>query len=124
MPIGHRWKSAAVWCITWKGTEAERDIQLLSEARLMNRLNWRRQALGIELGKRISFVLMPRLLGHGGFASNEIYISYLDRNYAGESTSQVFHHEIIHVLDAHLRRRSAPQYAGRRAGRLSFGRAL
>ncbi len=47
----------------------------------------------------IHVILMPRVLGHGGFASSEIYLSYLDRNYAGEDFGQVLHHELIHVID-------------------------
>lgn len=47
----------------------------------------------------IHIVLMPRVLGHGGFASREIYLSYLDRNYAGDDFRQVLHHELIHTID-------------------------
>lgn len=50
----------------------------------------------------LHIVLLPRVLGQGGFASGEIYISYLDRNYAGESYENVVHHEMIHVIDLSL----------------------
>jgi hypothetical protein len=46
--------------------------------------------------------LIPRLLGHGGFASHEISVSYLDRNYGGSRFDLVLHHEMIHILDARL----------------------
>ena len=59
--------------------------------------------VGLEsLDKPIVVVFMPRVLGHGGFASQEISVSYLDRNYAGRGTPTVLHHEIVHVLDGHL----------------------
>jgi len=45
---------------------------------------------------------MPRVLGQGGFASSEIYISFLDRNYAGNSLEMVLHHEMVHILDYRL----------------------
>lgn len=50
----------------------------------------------------VEITLMPRVLGHGGFASGEIYISYLDRNYAGSAFDFVLHHEMVHILDARL----------------------
>ena len=56
--------------------------------------------MGIALSEPITVTLLPRLLGHGGFANNEIHISYLDRNYAGSNHATVLHHEMIHVLDA------------------------
>lgn len=86
------------------GTPAERDLsELLTMAD--------RQAdkasllMGIDLddlGEPISVTFLPRVLGHGGFASQEISVSYLDRNYAGRGTETVLHHEIIHILDGHL----------------------
>ncbi|KAA3642859.1 MAG: hypothetical protein DWQ07_20255 [Chloroflexi bacterium] len=90
-------------CIVYyvTGTEAERDIAELS-SQIDLQADRAEEAMDTELEAPIPFVLMPRLLGHGGFASNEIYISYLDRNYAGENTTQVFHHEIVHVIDARL----------------------
>lgn len=50
----------------------------------------------------VEITLMPRVLGHGGFANEEIYVSYLDRNYAGSEFGFVLHHELIHILDAQL----------------------
>jgi hypothetical protein len=47
-------------------------------------------------------VLLPRVLGHGGFADDEISISYPERNYAGSSPEIVLHHELVHKLDSQL----------------------
>ncbi|MGD8455604.1 MAG: hypothetical protein PVF83_04395 [Anaerolineales bacterium] len=50
----------------------------------------------------LHIVLLPRVLGHGGFASGEVYVSYLDRNYAGDNFETAIHHEMIHIIDLSL----------------------
>ncbi|NJN43982.1 MAG: hypothetical protein HC806_04160 [Anaerolineae bacterium] len=57
---------------------------------------------GGELEEPIIVIFMSRVLGHGGFATGDIYISYLDRNYAGNAPAQVLHHEFVHILDGRL----------------------
>jgi hypothetical protein len=59
-------------------------------------------AFGLEFSEPIEIVLLPRVLGHGGFASGEIAVSYLDRNYANNDLAQVLHHEMVHILDRRL----------------------
>ena len=58
--------------------------------------------MGVDFVERIPITILPRVLGHGGFAGSEIYISYIDTNYAGNDLSQVLHHEMIHILDRRL----------------------
>lgn len=58
--------------------------------------------LGVDFSEPIPITILPRVLGHGGFAGREIHVSYLDRNYAGSNFSQVLHHEMIHILDGRL----------------------
>jgi hypothetical protein len=58
--------------------------------------------MGVDFVERIPITILPRVLGHGGFAGSEIYISYIDSNYAGNDLSQVLHHEMIHILDRRL----------------------
>jgi hypothetical protein len=58
--------------------------------------------MGVGFTDSITVTLLPRVLGHGGFASSEIHISYLDRNYAANDFGVVLHHEMIHILDARL----------------------
>jgi hypothetical protein len=58
--------------------------------------------LEIDFDEPLVVTLMPRVLGQGGFASSEIYISYLDRNYAGNQLEMVLNHEIVHILDYRL----------------------
>jgi hypothetical protein len=58
--------------------------------------------LETEFTEPLVVTLMPRVLGQGGFASSEIYISFLDRNYAGNSLEMVLNHEMVHILDYRL----------------------
>jgi hypothetical protein len=45
---------------------------------------------------------MSRTLGHGGFTNDGIYVSYLDRNYAGSTFDMIFIHEAVHWFDNKL----------------------
>jgi hypothetical protein len=107
MPPGEaeaKWLTAESQCCQIhyiSGTAAERDIDKLlaiadQEAQDVSR------KLGIQVDEKIPIVLLPRVLGHGGFSANEIAVSYLDRNYAGNGTSVVLHHELVHWLDGKL----------------------
>jgi len=81
------------------GTAAERDLTDLV-AVLEVRAQSVSQQLGVEIDEPIAVTFLPRVLGHGGFASQEISVSYLDRNYAGGGAGNVLHHEIVHKLDS------------------------
>lgn len=83
------------------GTPAERDLDRLlsmieSQAAGVERL------LNTELKEPVRVVLVPRVLGHGGFASEQISVSYLDRDYMGGEKATVIHHEIVHIIDGRL----------------------
>ena len=80
------------------GTDAERDLDTLltmvdEQAALAS------QRIGVEIDETLPISFLPRVLGHGGFTAQEISVSYLDRNYAGDGTEIVLHHELIHALD-------------------------
>jgi hypothetical protein len=60
------------------------------------------EKLGADFTEPITVTLLPRLLGHGGFTTTEISVSYLDRNYASNSWELVVHHEMVHTLDGQL----------------------
>ena len=60
------------------------------------------KSLGTVLNEPVPVTILPRVLGHGGFTGGEIYVSYLERNYAGSDFAQVLHHEIVHLLDSRL----------------------
>ncbi len=83
------------------GTAAERDLDFLL-ASLDRQAQQALQSLGGELSEPIEITFLPRVLGHGGFASTGISLSYLDRNYSGSNSEIVFHHEIAHVVDERL----------------------
>jgi hypothetical protein len=91
--------SCLVYYIT--NTASGRDIQTLLEV-CDEQAGDVSERLGIEFAQPVLVTLVPRVLGHGGFAKGEIYISYLDRNYAGSGVDMVMHHEMVHILDAQL----------------------
>ncbi|MFQ5616196.1 MAG: hypothetical protein ACE5GO_07030, partial [Anaerolineales bacterium] len=83
------------------GTETERDLEVLltlADEQAESAI----ERIDGEFTEPITVIFLPRLLGHGGFAGSEIYISYLDRNYAGNAPEQVLHHEMVHILDGRL----------------------
>lgn len=50
----------------------------------------------------LELVLIPIVVGHGGFATDIAVMTYSDRNWAGTGLVQLGHHEIVHVLDRQL----------------------
>jgi hypothetical protein len=98
------WASVESECCTVHyitGTEAEGDLDWLLE-HIDRVAEGASRQMGTGLEERISVTLLPRVLGHGGFAGEGISVSYLDRNYAGSSFEMVLHHEMIHILDRRL----------------------
>jgi hypothetical protein len=98
---GAQWATAESDCCVYyyvTGTEADRDIETLMDMADEQALS-AIAGVGGEFTEPIEVVFLPRVLGHGGFAGGEIYISYLDRNYAGNAPAQVLHHEMVHILD-------------------------
>lgn len=99
-----RWASTSSDCCTIyyiTGTAAQRDIDSLV-AMIDEQAQDVSQKLGAEFQEPVSITLLPRVMGHGGFTSTDISVSYLDRNYAGSSPQIVLHHELAHVLDSSL----------------------
>jgi hypothetical protein len=98
------WASAESECCIihyMTGTEGERDLDLLlDEAHRQAELTARR--MQAEFAEPVVITILPRVLGHGGFAGGEISVSYLDRNYAGSDFPVVLHHEMVHILDGRL----------------------
>jgi hypothetical protein len=101
---GAHWASATTQCCVLyyiTGTAAERDLEKLkaiadAQARDVA------QSFGENFSQPIPVVFIPRVLGQGGFTSNEIAISYVDQDYAGDNTAMVLHHEMVHWMDARL----------------------
>jgi len=98
------WAAATSECCTLHyitGTAAERDLQALLEM-ADEQARSASARLGAAFPEPISIALLPRVLGHGGFTSQDISVSYLDRNYAGSTPEIVLHHELVHALDSRL----------------------
>ena len=98
------WKSVDTTCCIVSyisGTAADRDLEMLKNLVDTQAADVERR-MGTKSQKKIPVTYFPRTLGHGGFAADGIYISYLDRNYAGSSAAQVTHHEMVHWLDSQL----------------------
>ncbi len=99
-----KWATASSACCTINyisGTAAERDLpDLLKLAD--EQAQDAEQRMGVQASDPITITLLPRLLGQGGFASDAINVSYLDRNYSAGDIGIILHHEMIHILDYRL----------------------
>ncbi len=80
---------------------AERDLPILLEM-IDEQTAKVGQQMGLRLMKPAQVNLIPRLIGHGGFTGSEITLSYLDRNYIDRDPAIIFHHEMVHYMDAHM----------------------
>jgi hypothetical protein len=99
-----RWATVSTPCCTVHyitGTPAERDLHTLLTM-LDEQMSRASKQMGVQLTDPIQIVWLPRVLGHGGFASKEIALSYLDRNYMAGDVATILHHEIVHILDSRL----------------------
>jgi hypothetical protein len=98
------WVTSTTDCCTLAyitGTAAERDIELL-KMMVDNQATHASELMQTEITESINITFLPRLLGHGGFVSNGIYVTYMDDNITGNITSQVIHHEMVHAIDRSL----------------------
>lgn len=82
-------------------TAAARDIELIASNadEAFEKVEAR---LGVRQAEKVTFTLLSRLLGHGGFAASEISLTYIDRNAAGLHLETVFIHEGVHILDRQI----------------------
>ncbi len=80
------------------GSAAERDIETI-KAIADKAMHYVEDKLARKQQSKIVFNLIDRLLGHGGFATDTITITYIDRDYAGGGLENVFRHEATHILD-------------------------
>ncbi len=102
-PLAHWAEAESVCCVFHylTGTAAARDIGLIgSEAD--HAFAHVEQVLGVKQDEKVGFTMLSRLLGHGGFASDEISLTYIDRNPAGSNLETIFSHEGTHLLDRQI----------------------
>jgi hypothetical protein len=98
------WASTQTQCCTVfyiTNTASDRDLSSFTNL-IDEQANLSMEEMGSNFTEPITITILPRLLGHGGFASSDISVSYLDRNYAANSWQMVVHHEMIHSIDGHL----------------------
>jgi hypothetical protein len=98
------WVSTQTHCCTVfyvTNTASERDLPTLATM-VDEQAQDVIEKMGSNFTEPITITVLPRLLGHGGFTSTEISVSYLDRNYASNSWALVVHHEMIHAIDGQL----------------------
>jgi hypothetical protein len=101
---GSHWAALQTACCTLSyltGTAAERDIQTLAKIADQQAQSVL-QEFHTQLKSPILVTFLPRVLGQGGFTSNEIEVSYLDRDYAGSTIDIILHHEMVHWVDGQL----------------------
>ena len=106
-----KWTSHETNCCTiytMTGSDAERDIIEIQNTleRTVDEVLTQFHPQGVPdqnpLVDGIKLVLIPAVVGHGGFASNMAVVTYSDRNWANDSFEMISHHEIVHVLDRKL----------------------
>ena len=101
----YQWKTIQTDCCEINyisHTASERDLDQLLPI-IQDRAEQAAAALHTTLpSQKIVVNLIPRNLGHGGFTTDEIFVSYPDYPYTDADFSQVLEHEMIHRLDADL----------------------
>jgi len=97
----YQWAQADSDCCTVHyitGTAAERDLNTLMPE-IDNQVRLVENQLGHTVAAKIEIELLPRIVGQGGFTSDEILLSYLDNSYLDENLLSVLHHELVHRVD-------------------------
>ncbi len=98
------WETTETTCCiihTISGTDAANDITPLKEMVDAQAADVESR-MGTHLTDKIPITFLPRTIGHGGFTSDAIYVTYMHKNYAGGTTLQVTHHEMVHWVDGKL----------------------
>lgn len=96
---GAQWQSVETRCCTLhylSGTAVARDIDAL-RAEADAAADDVAQRLGVPLARRLDIYLVPRTIGHGGYAAGYLVISVHDRHYPAGRLRQVLRHEIAHA---------------------------
>jgi len=102
-PEAHWTETRTVCCTiyTITGTDAARDIEALGQAADRQSAAVSAQ-MGAGLKEKLTLVFIPRVLGHGGFTLNGVYVSYLDGNYVSNDMDILLHHEFVHFYDVEI----------------------
>ncbi len=107
------WEEGVAWQqATWpqvqvvylSRTPAARDLALARHALEAIRRDLARLEGFPQTPDPVPVVLMPRLLGQGGFASTQLWVTYADRDATGTYLPIVARHEVVHWLDRQRKR--------------------
>lgn len=96
-----RWEVSEIDCCVIRvvtGTAAHRDLQEI-EIAAQAAVDQAAERLGVQPESKVALYFIDRVFGQGGYATSNIVISYLDRNYAGGGFHEVLVHETTHILD-------------------------
>jgi hypothetical protein len=102
------WSVSHTQCCTLHyltGTDAERDLAKITETLEERSAIALSQfaAAGVfdesPLTEPLSIVLIPVVVGHGGFATDEAVLTYAHDNWTGIDFGILAHHEMVHVID-------------------------
>lgn len=102
--IGATWQTATSRCCVFhfiSGTAAARDIDRIIQT-ADDAIAYIEDRLSVQQREPMAVYLVNRVLGHGGFAGDQVTITHLDRDYAGGSLLAVFRHEGTHMLDRQI----------------------
>ena len=91
-------------------TAAARDIDAICAQARRGLCPHSRRCWACTPPQKVVFTLASKLIGHGGFASGEISLSYLDRNPAASDLFTLFSHEGTHVLDRQISTHAADDH--------------
>jgi len=102
-PAAHWTSTTTVCCDIYyiTGTDAARDIGRLGQIADEQSAEGAAQ-FHTHLDTLIPLTFLPRVLGHGGFTSDRVYVSYLDGNYMDSDLGIILHHEFVHYYDGTL----------------------
>lgn len=95
------WVTAETGCCVVRvvsGTAAYRDLTELL-AQIETAVAQSAAKLNVTIEDKLDIYLIDRVIGQGGYAGNDIVVSYLDRQYASQGFYQVMVHEATHILD-------------------------
>lgn len=97
---GVHWQTVETRCCNLhflSDTAGARDIDAL-RAEADDAADFVAERLGVQLTRRLDVYLVPRTIGHGGFASGYLVISAHDRHYPAGHLREVLRHEITHAV--------------------------
>lgn len=98
------WRTQTTTCCLihyLSGTAAARDLPTITVV-VEETAAEMESRLGVSPTAPLEIYFLSRVIGQGGYAYEEVALSYLDRHYAGFDLRLVLRHEIVHILDALL----------------------